>query len=108
MDERTRRIGQNEALFRQVNDQIRDINEAFGLVAQRMTLVCECGDQECIDQIELTPEEYRALRADSALFAVRPGHEIPDVEDVVGRREVYWVVRKRSGEPAAHARALDD
>ena len=108
MDARTERIGRNEALFRQVNDQITDLNESFGAVAGAMTLVCECGNEACIEQIELTPDEYRELRSDSALFGVKPGHEIPDLEDVVDRRQTYWIVRKKSGGPAALAEALDE
>ena len=108
MDDRTERIGRNEALFRQVNDQITGLNESFGAVADGMTLVCECGNDSCIDQIELTPSEYRDLRSDSALFGVRPGHEIPDVEDVVDRRDSYWVVRKKPGGPAELAAELDE
>ena len=108
MDDRAEKIGRNEALFRQVNDQITDLNEAFGAVAGRMSLVCECGDQTCIDQIHLTADEYRRLRADATLFAIRPTHEIPDVEDVVERGETYWVVRKKPGDSAKLAEALDD
>ena len=108
MDERAEKIGRNEALFRQVNDQITGLNQAFGAVSGRMSLVCECGDQGCIEQIEVTPDEYRRLRDDSTLFAIRPGHEIPDVEDVVERNDTFWVVRKKPGGPALLADTLDD
>jgi hypothetical protein len=107
MDERGERIGRNEALFRQVNEQIEGLNESFGVLAGRMTLVCECGSQTCLDQIELTPAEYEQIRADPQLFAIKPEHDIPDVEDVVERGERYWIVRKASGEPARLAEQLD-
>ena len=67
MSERERRIGRNEEVFRRVNEQIEQVNEAFGSVAGTMTLVCECGDTSCIEQIELTPEEYERLRSDPDL-----------------------------------------
>jgi hypothetical protein len=106
MTERERRIGRNEEVFRRVNEQIEQVNEAFGSVAGTMTLVCECGDTSCIEQIELTPEEYEHLRSDATWFAIRPDHEIPDVEDVIERRDRYWVVKKHEGVPADVARGI--
>jgi hypothetical protein len=104
--ERERRIGRNEEVFRRVNEQIGQVNEAFGAVAGTMTLVCECGDSSCIEQIELTPDEYESLRSDRTLFAIKPDHEIDDVEDVIERGDRYWVVKKHEGEPAEVARKL--
>ena len=106
--DRARKIGRNEDIFRRVNEQIEQVNQAFGEVAGTMTLVCECGDSTCIEQIEVTPDEYRHLRSDPTLFAIRPGHEIPDVEDVVEQLERYWVVEKHEDGPAQLARELAD
>jgi len=104
--ERARRVGENEALFRSVNEQVRDLNQTF-LVEGTLRIVCECGEQSCIDQIELMPGEYEAVRTDSALFAVKPGHEVEDVETVVERKDGYWVVRKAPGAPQRIARETD-
>jgi hypothetical protein len=100
VDERAERIGRNEDLFRKVNDQIEGVNEAFGTFSGTMTLLCECGQLDCIEQIELTVDEYRELRADPTHFAIKPGHEILDVERIVERRPGYFVVAKAEGEPA--------
>jgi len=99
-------VGENEALFRTVNEQVRDLNQTF-LVEGTLRIVCECGEQSCIDQIELMPGEYEAVRTDSALFAVKPGHEVEDVETVVERKDGYWVVRKAPGAPQRIARETD-
>jgi len=104
--ERARRVGEHEALFRSVNEQVRDLNQTF-LVQGTLRIVCECGEQSCIDQIELMPGEYEAVRSDSALFAVKPGHEVEDVETVVERKDGYWVVRKAPGAPQRIARETD-
>ena len=64
MNERERRIGQNEALFRHVNERLRDVNDAFGSVTGDFEIVCECGDVDCAERIMLTAEEYRDVRAD--------------------------------------------
>ena len=100
MDQRTERIGRNEDLFRKVNDQIEGVNEAFGAITGTMSILCECGTLDCIEQIDLTIDQYRELRADATRFAVRPGHEIPDVERIVKRQDGYFVVQKAEGETA--------
>jgi hypothetical protein len=104
MTARERRIGRNEEIFRRVNEQIEQVNQAFGAVAGSMTLVCECADVACIEQIEVTPDEYTRLRSNPTLFAIKPGHEIPDVENVIERLDRYWVVEKHEGDPADAAR----
>jgi hypothetical protein len=107
MDERQRRIGENEAIFREVNERVREVGRMFDYQAARTEMVCECGDYGCVDKIALTPAEYEQLRSDPELFAIRPGHLIPDVEDTVARTDRYWVIRKRAGAPADLARERD-
>jgi hypothetical protein len=38
------------------------------------------------------------VRSDSLLFAIKPGHEIPDVEDLVATNERFSIVRKHASE----------
>lgn len=107
MDERGARIGLNEAVFREVNDRIEDLAETFNLNDSALDLVCECGSSTCVERITMTRKEYESLRTDSTHFAVVPGHEIPDVEEIVAREKGYDVVRKHEGAPAAIAQATD-
>jgi hypothetical protein len=107
MSERVRRIGLNEAVFRAVNEEIEGLAERFALTDQALDLICECGDATCAQRIRMSHPDYVGLREDPRTFAVVPGHEVADVEDVVERREGYDVVQKRSGEPAAVAEATD-
>ena len=93
-DERSRRVGHNEALYRQVNERIEALNETFGTVAGDFAVICECGDLGCKDQISVSREAYEQTRANPARFLVRPGHEVLDVERVVGRDDDYVVVEK--------------
>lgn len=69
----------------------REANERFGLG----TFVCECGDLDCHELVRMPREVYDSIRADSRRFFVLPGHEMPEAEDVVIRREDFLVVRKR-------------
>ena len=105
--ERQRRIANNEALFRSVNERVQEINEAFAPHTDRFEIVCECGNVQCNEQIRVKPAAYEAVRADSALFFVVPGHEMPDVEDAVEHHETYNVVRKHPGLPQAIAEQQD-
>jgi hypothetical protein len=103
--EREARISLNEALFREVNERIEDLADKFNIGV--LDAVCECGDAACAERIEISHEDYEAMRADPTRFAVVPGHELPDVEHVVERRKGYVVVAKDPGVPAEVARAAD-
>jgi hypothetical protein len=88
MSERGRRVGENEAMWRQ-------INELSPLEPGVMNLVfCECGLVTCTDRVSMTAEEYEQVRGRSTTFVVAPGHELPDVERVVATNDRYRVVEK--------------
>lgn len=106
MQGRDERIARNEAIFRNVNESILDLESGWDATAEAAQFVCECGDERCIERIALTIDEYTAVREDDAQFVLVPGHEIPDVETVVSRNDRFAVVRKRPGEPAELARDL--
>jgi hypothetical protein len=94
-DERELRAARNQALFRAVNEQIHALNEAFAALTNKYTIACECADTSCIEQLEITPEEYARVRAHPRRFAVLPGHVYPDVESVIEENAVYVVVEKQ-------------
>jgi hypothetical protein len=107
MDERAERVGKNEALFREVNERLRQLGENFSLVAERAEFVCECADAGCAEPIHMSLDEYERVRARPEWLAVRPGHEILAVERVVERHEDYIIVEKHEGRPAELARETD-
>jgi len=77
----------------------RAANEALlGSAPQNgsLTFICECGDEACMDAIELTTEEYAGVRGDGRCFVVKPGHE-NDVEEVVAELEGFTLVEKIGG-----------
>jgi hypothetical protein len=106
-DERARRVGLNEAIFRQVNEQIRDLNRELDTERDTMTVICECGHADCTERLEVGVLEYERVRGDSRLYVIAKGHEIPDVEHVTEQADGYDVVRKDEGEPAELSRELD-
>jgi hypothetical protein len=85
------RVARNEALFREFNERVEDMAEGDAL---RIGFVCECGDLECLERVELTRAVYEEVRSDPRRFVVAPGHENPEIERIVAREEGYVVVEK--------------
>jgi len=92
--DRLKRVEQNEELFRALNEQIEDRVHIFKDDGMKIIVVCECGDLNRADRISITLETYEAVRANKHDFLLRPGHQIPDVEEVVYRSPDYFIVRK--------------
>ena len=87
MDARAERVGRNEALFREVNEQVESLNRRFSAaVEDAIDIVCECADLACIERITVPLTTYERVRSESTLFLVKPGHEQGDIEDVVAER----------------------
>jgi hypothetical protein len=93
--ERELRAAKNQALFREVNERLQGIAEAFQYVAGTATFTCECADPTCVSQVQMTMDDYEAVRQDPTHFLVLPGHVDPAVEDVVATGDVYVVIAKR-------------
>ena len=94
-DERAARLATNEARFREINERVeRDLGPLIDTQDELLPFVCECGRPRCTATIGLSVAEYESVRRDATRFVVVPGHEIEDVEDVVGRADRYVVVRK--------------
>jgi hypothetical protein len=101
VDEHARRVGENEALFRHVNEQIRELDRRLAVGAdETYGFVCECGNNDCMERIDLSIGEYERIHSDPTRFAVVGGHENTSVEAIVERHPGYNVVRKLPGGPA--------
>ena len=107
MEPRARRVGENEAIFREVNERLRDVGESFSLVSEEAQFICECADPTCTVPLAMTLAKYEEIRANPAQFAVAPGHEAPDLERVVEDAGKFYVIEKHVGEPAELARQRD-
>jgi len=105
VDERERRLAQNEALFREVNERVETLADRLGPnVAYEF--LCECANADCTFRIALTLETYEAVRADGTQFVVLPDHYTPEVEDLMIQEDTYWVVKK-TGEAGEYVEQLD-
>ncbi len=99
--DRAARAATNHALFREVNERVKELNEGFSLLTPMSEWICECANDTCLQRIELSADEYQATRKDGTHFVVAPNdqHFWADVERVIERGDRYWVVAKigRSG-----------
>ena len=95
MDARARRIADNESRFRDINERLEADLRRLPVDGDPVEFVCECGHLECTESVPLTLDEYERVRQDATTFAMLPGHEIDDVEDVLYRCDRYLVARKR-------------
>ena len=59
-----------------------------------ISFVCECPREDCSEMLEMTREQYEAVRSNPRRFLVLPGHEDPDIARVVERHGGYRVVEK--------------
>jgi hypothetical protein len=106
MTSREERLAKNESLFRGVNERVRDVRLGTSDPEELISFVCECGREDCVAEVELTMAEYEALRSVPTQFALKPGHELPEVERVLTETGRYSIVEKHE-EEAMIARRSD-
>jgi hypothetical protein len=87
------RAGLNEALFREVNEQVRRISDGSDESSDGIDFVCECSQDTCAQRVHVPLRDYEAVRAHPRRFIVVPGHE-NDVEHIVERTSEFCIVEK--------------
>jgi hypothetical protein len=105
MNRRLERRARNEALIREVNERIEQVDKAaqeasLGPEDALFEFLCECGaggdgDVGCEEHVEMTLQEYEKVRSQDDRFALYPGHEQEALEWVAARNERFVVVDKR-------------
>jgi hypothetical protein len=96
----------NQSLFREVNERIGQVATRFD-VGGLDSYICECGNPQCTEPMELTPAEYEAVREHANRFALLPLHENSATETVVEQHRRYSVVETLAGEASGIARETD-
>jgi hypothetical protein len=101
MDEemRFRRLAENELVLKEANEEIeREAQEEAsegGIRDPELEFFCACGRPDCDAKLLLTLSEYEAASKPDQ-FIVAPGHDNPQIEQVVETKDRYLVVEKRS------------
>lgn len=91
---REKRLAENQTLFREANERLEQAVEDHVAEAQRVPFLCECANAFCRGRVDLTLEQYSALRARENRFAIVPGHPRVDGERIVEHHEGFHVVEK--------------
>ena len=92
-EDRQRRVAENEAMSRDVNEAIeKALWEAEE--GSSTGFLCECARPDCHHVVQATLREYERVRAHPRRFMVHPGHEEPGAERIVDTQSDYLVVEK--------------
>jgi hypothetical protein len=94
MDASERRLAQNEALFREVNEKVEAIALVHGTDEHVYEFYCECSNVDCSRQVPATLAQYEAVRAHPRRFLITPDHWLPEIETVQEKNETWWVIEK--------------
>lgn len=92
--ERERRLAENEALAREVNEAVKDVAEDWFDPDEQIEFRCECARATCTEPVSLTRREYESIRVAAVHFVVVAGHEEPEIELAAGRIRDYLLVEK--------------
>ena len=82
-------------MVREINKRIRDPLCA-GPVDRRTLFLCECETDGCVGTVELTLEEFEAIRWRGHVHVVSVGHERPDAERIIEATPRFVLVERRA------------
>lgn len=105
MESAEERKAQNEAIFRDANEEIQAVREELTKLDGRTPYFCECEDAACREVVRLDVAEYEFVRASPVRFLIAQGHPHHGGR-VVAEHEAYLVVDKQ-GVAARVARETD-
>lgn len=106
--ERETRAARNQALFRAVNEKLRDLDDALSNATDEYAIACECADIGCVGMLTIGVDDYEAVRSSPRRFVVLRGHSAPEVEQVVTERADYVVVEKLGAAGEVATQLADD
>jgi len=84
-----------------VNESIEEFLVENGSKNKLALFYCECSRPNCIERINLSPNEYGKIHKDKKRFVILSGHEFPEVEKVIKKTSHYQVVEKYFKPPKA-------
>jgi hypothetical protein len=90
-------VAKNQAVFREVNERIRELSERLRSDAPTdlVSFVCECSAADCHATVELTLVEYDRVRSEPAQFVAAVDHLWhPNSDREVLRTSRYVVLAK--------------
>jgi hypothetical protein len=97
-------LARRQTVFREVNESIASLTNLLSETGYQL-FICECSDTACAESLDLTADEYEAVRASRNRFAIKPGHQLSGSERVVETNDRFLVVEKTG--PAADIAQVD-
>jgi hypothetical protein len=88
------RAARNEALFREVNENIARLEERHEGSEAEIDFICECSSDLCTEHIAVDKKTYERVRENPRRFIVLPGHVDETLESVVETHPGYVIVEK--------------
>src|SRR4051812_15084139 len=94
----SQKVFQNEQIAHELNEDLATGIEGISPDQlppdMRLSLYCECADEDCHERIELSYGDYQAIHKDPLQFMVKPDHYFPRFEQIKKRNRNYWIIRK--------------
>lgn len=107
-----RRQIENEMIFRRANEKVGDdldeldelhilenVPELMRDTRLLVPFLCECSDEDCMETIFITLDDYQEIHANRNTFIVKPEHQVEHIEEVVHKEKDYFVVHKNNSTP---------
>jgi hypothetical protein len=91
---RDTRREQNQKLFRMGNERLSTLIDEQFPEATAVPFLCECADETCMGAIDLTLEDYRAVREHEHYYVILVDHPRSPGEEVVAHRDGYDITQK--------------
>jgi hypothetical protein len=88
-----KRLAATQHAFRMANERLRGALEAT-VGGEPIPFLCECMDDTCLARVDLTLEEYGAVRRRENRFVIVRDHATLPGERVVQENGSYQVVEK--------------
>ena len=88
------RAARNEALFREVNENIARLEQRHSQAETAPGFLCECANADCTEQLPVGLDTYERVREEPRWFLVIPGHQDLQLERVIETHPDYLVVEK--------------
>lgn len=93
LNSRDMRLAENQRAFRIGNERMREALETTA-GGEPIPFLCECMDDMCLGRVDLTLEEYEAVRRHENRFVIVHDHATLPGERVVQENGSYQIVEK--------------
>jgi hypothetical protein len=93
-DLRVRRLAANEAIARQVNEQVEQLAQRFSTDDKPLEILCECSLGECTQRLHVLLADYNRVREHDARFMLVDDHIVDEIEKRIGEVGDATVVEK--------------